>query len=360
MVGGNYMKKFLFLVFSVMLLLAACGEESKVTTSASTDSNANTSSDAKTESKELTKIQALLAAEGTPMYYAYVADEKGYFEEEGLDVDLVSGKGGGYVVQQIGAGTVDVGVTATSTLFTAWDKEIDIQAIYQINVTNLFDLIVTPESGITSVEGLKGKVVGVSDLGGGEVPIVKAILSHAGLQVDKDVTLRAIGAEAPSVIAAFEKGTIDAYSGGAHDLISLYGRGFKSESLIPEEFKTLPSTAIIVNGDYMDKNPEVAVKFSRAIAKATDFSINNYDEVYNIMKKQFPEQYMDEDIANLFLETFIGLSTPIEPEKGYGYIYKDSWQLNVDQFKGDVIKNDINLDNYLDSSLLEEINKFKK
>lgn len=353
------MKKFLVLLFSVMLLLAACGGNSEVTTTVNADPNENAGADTSTESKELTKVQALLAAEGTPMYYAYVAKEKGYFEEEGLDVQLVSGKGGSYVVQQVGAGTVDIGVTAVSSLFTAWDKGIDIRAIYQINVTNLFDLIVTPESGIKSVEELKGKVVGVSDLGGGEVPIVKAILTHAGLQVDKDVTLRAIGAEAPSVIAAFEKGTVDAYSGGAHDLISVYGRGFKSNSLIPEEFKTLPSTGIIVNGKVLDENPELAVQFSRAIAKATDFSINNYDEVFNIMKKVFPEQYMDEDIANLFLETFIGLSTPIEPEKGYGYIYTDSWQLNVDQFKGDVIKNDINLDDYLDSSLLEEINNFK-
>ncbi len=222
------------------------------------------------------------------MYYAYVAKEKGFFEEEGLDVELVSGKGSSYVVQQVGAGTVNIGITAVSALVTAWDKAIDIRSIYQINVTNLFDLIVTEDSGIKSVAELKGKVVGVSDLGGGEVPMVKSILAHAGLKTDTDVTLRAIGSEAPSILAAFEKGTIDAYSGGAHDLISLYGQGFKSTSLIPEEFKTLPSTGIIVNGDYLDANPEVATKFARAIARATDFSINNYDESYEIMKRAIP------------------------------------------------------------------------
>lgn len=347
------MKKLLVLLFSIVLLLGACGNSQSTTTPDISSGNSN-----EDESVERTKLQVLLAAEGTTTYYAYVAKQKGFFEEEGLDVELVSGKGSSYVVQQVGAGTVDVGVTAVSSLFTAWDKGIDIRAIYQINVTNLFDLIVKPESGINSVEELKGKVIGVSDLGGGEVPVVKAILAHAGLQADTDVTLRAIGSEAPSILAAFEKGTIDAYSGGAHDLVSLYGQGFESNSIIPEEFKTLPSTAIIVNGNYLDKHPEIAVKFSRAIAKATDFSIHNYDEVFNIMKEQFPEQYMDENIGNLFLETFIGLSTPIEPEKGYGYIYEDSWEMTLNQFKGDVIKNDINLDDYLDSSLLEEINDF--
>ncbi|MER2108882.1 MAG: ABC transporter substrate-binding protein [Solibacillus sp.] len=345
------MKKLFVLLLSLTFLLAACG---------GTANESNVNSDAGTADGKLTKIQVITAAEGTPTYYAYVAKEKGFFAEEGLDVELVAGKGSSYVVQQIGAGTVDLGITAASSLVTAWDKGIDIKSVYQINVTNLFDLIVTPDSGINSVADLKGKIVGVSDLGGGEVPMVKSILAHAGLKADTDVTLRAIGTEAPSVLAAFEKGTVDAYSGGAHDLISLYGQGFKSNSLIPEEFKTLPSTAIIANGDFLAENPEVAAKFARAVARATDFSINNYDEVFAIMKGIFPEQYMDEKIANLFLETFIELSTPIEPEKGYGYIYEDAWQLMIDQFKGDdsVIQNDINLKDYLDSSLLADINNF--
>ena len=50
------------------------------------------------------------------------------------------------------------------------------------------------------------------------------------------------------------------------------------------------------------------------------------------MKKAVPEQYTDEKIGRLFLDTFIELSTPIEPEKGYGYIYEYSWAKLIDQF----------------------------
>ena len=82
----------------------------------------------------------------------------------------------------------------------------------------------------------------------------------AGLNPDKDVTIRAIGAEGTSILTAFEKGEIDAFSGGAHDLISLYGRGFKSKSLLPEEYKTIPTTGIIANGKIMKENPEVVEK----------------------------------------------------------------------------------------------------
>ena len=174
------------------------------------------------------------------MYYAYIARDKGFFEEEGIEVDLLPGKGGSYVVQQVGAETVDIGIIAVNSVLPAWDKGIDIKMVYQVNVTNLFDFMVPEGSNVTDIKQLKGKVIGVTDLGSGEVPLVRSMLTSAGLNPDQDVTIRAIGAEGTSILTAFEKGEIDAFSGGAHDLISLYGRGFKSKSLLPEEYKTLP------------------------------------------------------------------------------------------------------------------------
>jgi NitT/TauT family transport system substrate-binding protein len=338
------MKKISFIVTLILVfILAGCG--SQVTNSSSKGG----------------KTQLLLAAEGTAMYYAYIAREKGYFKNEGIDVELVTGKGGTYVVQQVGAGTVDVGITAVSALLPAWDKGIDIQAVYQINVKNLFDFMVPKNSPIKDIRQLKGKVIGISDLGGGEVPMVRSILTSVGLNPDRDVTLRAVGTEATSILAAFDKGAIQAYSGGAHDLIALYAKGFESTSLIPEGYKSLPSTAIIANGKTVEKQPELVEKIARAVAKATDFSIKNPDEAYNVMKKAVPEQYTDEKVGRLFLDTFIGLSTPLEPDKGYGYIYQDSWEKFVQQFsvgENPVVKNKIDLNKYLNASFLEKANNF--
>lgn len=339
----------IILMMIAILVLSACGNSSSKEVGSSSDG------------KQAEKVQLLLAAEGTAMYYAYIARDKGFFEEEGIEVELLPGKGGTYVVQQVGAETVDLGIVAVNSVLPAWDKGIDIKMVYQVNVTNLFDFMVPEGSSVTDIKQLKGKVIGVTDLGSGEVPMVRSILSSVGLNPDQDVTIRAIGADGISILAAFEKGEIDAFSGGAHDLISLYGKGFKSKSLLPEEYKTLPSTGIIANGKIMKDNPKIVEKVSRAVAKATDFSINDPDTAYEIMKKAVPEQYTNEKLGHLFLDTFIGVSTPKEPEKGYGYIYKDSWGKLIEQFSvGDdpVIKNKIDLNEYLDSSLLEKANDF--
>jgi len=340
------MKKITAMIMLLALLvLSACGNSDTKEVTGTNDE----------------KVKLLLAAEGTAMYYAYIARDLGFFEEEGIDVELLPGKGGSYVVQQVGAETVDLGIIAVNSVLPAWDKGIDIKMVYQVNVTNLFDFMVPEDSKVTDIKQLKGKVIGVTDLGSGEVPMVRSILTSAGLNPDQDVTIRAIGADGTSILTAFEKGEIDAFSGGAHDLISLYGKGFKSRSLVPEEYKSIPSTGIIANGKIMKDNPEVVEKITRAVAKATDYAINDPDAAYEVMKKAVPEQYTDEKLGRLFLDTFIGLTKPLDPDKGYGYIYEDSWQRLIDQFsEGDdpVVKNEINLDEYLDSSLLEKANDF--
>lgn len=343
------MKKLTVLIIMLALLvLSACGNSSSTKTGG-------------TVKKSGDKVQLLLAAEGTAMYYAYIARDKGFFADEGIDVELLPGKGSSYVVQQVGAKTMDIGIVAVNSILPAWDKGIDIKMVYQVNVTNLFDFMVPENSKVTDIKQLKGKVIGVTDLGSGEVPLVRSVLTNAGLNPDQDVTIRAIGSEGTSILTAFDKGEIDAFSGGAHDLISLYGKGFKSKSLLPEEYKALPSTGIIANGKIMKENPELVEKITRAIAKATDFAVKDHDAAYEVMKKAVPEQYTDEKMGRLFLDTFIGLSTPKDPEKGYGYIYKDSWEKLIEQFsegKDPVVKNKINLDKYLDSSLLEKANEF--
>ena len=79
------------------------------------------------------------------MYYAYVARDKGFFAEEGIEVELLPGKGGSYVVHKLGR-TIDLGIIAVNSVLPAWDKGIDIKMVYQVNVTNLFDFMVAEDS----------------------------------------------------------------------------------------------------------------------------------------------------------------------------------------------------------------------
>lgn len=347
-------KKFLLLLFTAILLLTACGEPAA--------QSKNTLSSSKKQT-DLEKVQLFLAADGTAMYYAYVARANGYFQDEGLAVELVSGKNGALVVDKIGNETPDVGIVGVPSLLPAWNEKMDIQVVYQINSTNLFDFIVPKKSKISNISQLKGKTIGVTDLGGAEVPMVRSIVAGAGLKADQDVAISPIGNNATSIRSAFDKGEIAAFSGGAHDLYSLYAMGFERKSLLPKEYKTLPSTAIIANGKTIKERPELIEKITRAITRGVDFSIKNRNATYDIMKEVAPQEYTDETAGKLFLDTFINLSAPIETDKGYGYIYRDSWKKLIQQLsvgEESFVANEIDLDQYLNTSFLKKANQFEK
>ena len=111
------MKKFLavLLVLAMALSLAACTQEK----AADADQPAKTADDVKTaddakndsEKKELTPVNFLLnwtiAADHSPYY---VALNKGWYEEAGLDVNVIIGQGSGYSATAIDAGTADIAI----------------------------------------------------------------------------------------------------------------------------------------------------------------------------------------------------------------------------------------------------------
>ncbi|WP_017753988.1 ABC transporter substrate-binding protein [Calidifontibacillus oryziterrae] len=350
-------KLIIFLPLLAILLAVACG----IPVIKNSDNNQTSIK----SSTDLEQVQLFLAADGNAMYYAYIARDNGYFAEEGLDVELISGHGGTSIVQKIGSNTADFGIVAVPSLLSAWNEGHDIQAVYQINSTNLFDLIVPRYSDIRDISQLKGKVIGVTELGAAEVPFVQSLLANAGLNAEVDVTIRPFGehATAKSILTGFENGEIAAFSGGAHDLVSLYVSGFKSNSLIPKVYKALPSTAIIANGSIINERPDLVEKIARAIARGTDFSIKNRNAALEIMKEAAPEEFTDEAVGQMCLDTFIDLSTPIETEKGYGYIYQDSWKKLIELFgKGDspVITHEIDVSRYLNTSFVEKANQLEK
>lgn len=345
-------KRYIFFSLIILFLFSACGN------GITNEENDSSKSEGITGNE---KIELLLAAEGTAMYYAYVAKEKGFFKEEGLDVELVPCNSGAFVVERIGREKAHIGIVAAPSLFYAWNNDIDIQVIYQINSTNLFDFIVSKGSPIKEIRQLKGKTIGVTDDGGAEVQMVQALLTREGLKVDKDVKIKAIGNDGNTILNAFQTGKIAAFSGGVHDLNSLYATDFQSESLLPIDYKTLPSTAIVANGKTIREKPQFAEKISRAIAKGIDFSIKNKTETYEMMRKIYPKEYENEYVGKRLLETFINLSAPINTEKGYGYIYRDSWEKLIELYsigEDPVITKEINLDHYLNDRFLKKANDF--
>ena len=80
---------------------------------------------------------------------------------------------------------------------------------YEYTYPYKWDVAVKPESGIQKYEDLKGKKIGVSDLGTTDYPVTRAVLKNIGIDPDKDVTWTAVGAGVSAGVA-LQRGVIDA------------------------------------------------------------------------------------------------------------------------------------------------------
>lgn len=258
------------LLLLLTALLAACGGDSDQTepspsTDATTRATSGTPSggNANPDPADLTPvtvgyIQALIY--GPVM----LANDKGYFAEQGLDVTLEPAAGGSEMVVLTANGDYDIGIGgAGPAFFNAVNQGIDLTIISPLHFERdpqATPLMVSKErydSGeITSVEDLAGKSVSVNAPGATEYWLQTA-LGTGGLTI-ADIDLQYL--PFPDVPAALDSGALDGAMLGEPfaTLAEQEGLAVRLDADFPENFQP---TFVWVNPDFAEDNPELTTGF---------------------------------------------------------------------------------------------------
>jgi ABC-type nitrate/sulfonate/bicarbonate transport system substrate-binding protein len=326
------------------------------------DSDSGGSSD----SEGLIPVNFALANERSIQYHPYyVARDAGFFEEEGLDVDMSIYSGGGAAVQQLVAGNADIlGVGAASAI-SAIDSGQDLVWSYSYFYENIFTMVTPADSGIESLEDLRGQTVGITDPGGGEVPLVRSVFASAGMVDGEDYQMLAVGEGGQLTYDALDKGQVQAYVSSVYDVASIEAAGMELNRILPEEFVYTPSIGNVTTRETLEDNRDLVVKFNRAIAKATVFSQQNPDAARAIARDQQPELFDDPALADAMWDTTQRLLTPPDSVDSdvLGAHYYDGWELYIESSsegtaEEGALQTDIDVRSVADESLLEEVNDF--
>lgn len=128
----------------------------------------------------------------------YVALEKGYFADAGLNVTLQSGDEPDGI-NLIAANQLQFGFASGEQVIAARAQGRPVKFVYEWFQKYPVGVLVTKESGITTPAELKGKTIGIPGLYGASYTGVTALLAANGL-TERDVTLQSIGYSAPQVI----------------------------------------------------------------------------------------------------------------------------------------------------------------
>ena len=255
--------------------------------------------------KEESNLKKIKVAEVThSIFYApqYVAHALGYFEEEGLDVELLLVPGADKVAASVLSGDVQIGFCGSEATIYIYNQG---QEDYLVNFAGLTkrdgSFIVSREKIENfTLEDLKGKTIIGGRIAGMPEMTLEYTLKEAGIDPKNDLTIDT------SIEFAAMSG---AFIGGTGDFVSLFepnalqleqqGYGYVVASL-GELGGVVPYTAYNAKKSYIENNPDVIEGFTKAIQKGLDY-VHSHDskEIAEIILDYFP------DISKNDLETII-------------------------------------------------------
>ncbi|GAB3252006.1 ABC transporter substrate-binding protein [Kineosporia babensis] len=261
-------------VLAVPLLLSACGG----------DSSAESSPD-------LAKVTYLTSFNTFGRdAYAYVAAEKGFFEEAGFDVEIKPGTGSGDVMKLIAGGQADYGVADFSAVAVALaNQDLPLTSVGMIHQQSLAALVTLEGTGISEPADLAGKTI--ADQAGSTVTVLfPAYAKAAGFDGSG---VKFVPSAPPSLPQLLASGKVDAVGQ------FVVGKGLIEAAAKDREAVFLPysdvlpdlyGNTLLTTTETAESNPEQVQKFSAALLKGLQYSIENPDETGEILAAAQPTQ----------------------------------------------------------------------
>ena len=194
----------------------------------------------------------------------WVAHDAGLFAREGLDDQMILIPSGSQLAQVVVAGEVDIAAFNGSSAMAAALQGADIKIVGNTTNKLIFSIYVRPE--IKSVEGLKGKKVGVTRFGSATDISARFALRKHNLDPQKDVTILQMGAMS-SIMGGLQGGSIDAGLVSPPTLFAVDKLGFKELVNITDMDLAFPNPSLIVQGGIMRRKPDLVDRFMRAYAR---------------------------------------------------------------------------------------------
>lgn len=316
------MKKLFLILFSILTLglFSGCGE-TKESTPAKKD--------------EIQKVSIQIDGAAVP-YYApmYIAKEKGYFKEQGLDVDFYYAAAA-EIVKNVATGNVQFGFPNADSVILAKSQGIPVKVVNTTYQHGLGALIFQKSSGITEPKDLKGKKIGVTSFGSPNYIQLQVMLEKAGMSID-DVKVEIIGTGA--IVNALVSGQVDAIMFSMLRTIELKNQGVDVGEIRSDEFLPSHGNVLIVGDKYLTENKDVVNKFNIALNKGIQYIIdgNTKEAVEMSVEKYAPSFKGKEEIVTAILdEVFIPYLWQSENTKknGLGYSDAERWSNSIKVLK---------------------------
>ena len=317
------MKKRIFAAIVAAFLalsVTACGGTGET---ADNGSQSGISNSGGTTAKNLEEITFVLDwTPNTNHTGLYVAQANGYFEEAGLDVEIVQPPEDGAVVL-VASGKAEFGVSFQDSLAPALeaDTALPVTAVASVIQHNTSGIISRKGEGMDRPKGMENHSYATWN-GGIELATIQHIIEADGGDYNK---LELIPSTVTDEVSALRSNSVDsiwifyAWAGVKTELENLETDYFAFADIDPVFDYYTP--VIIANNSFLQKNPDTAKAFLSAVSKGYKFAIENPEKAADILVAAAPE--LDKELV---LASQNYLADQYQADAPYwGYIDSDRW-----------------------------------
>lgn len=251
----------------------------------------------------------------------YVAEEKGYFEEAGLDVEIVQPPEDG-ASALVASGKAQFGIDFQDSLAPAFasDEPLPVTAVAAVIQHNTSGIISRKGEGMDRPSGMEGKTYATWDL-----PVEKAMIENVVEADGGDFSkINLIPSNVTDEVTALKSKQVDAiwvyyaWGGIATEVKELPTDYFAFKDINPVFDYYTP--VIVANNEFLEKDSDTAKAFLKAVKKGYEDAIENPEEAADILCKEAPE--LDKDLV---LTSQKWLADQYKADAEWGYIDSERW-----------------------------------
>jgi len=259
------------IVFSILMLalLASCATLAPTSTALPTE-------------KSLVHIKLPMGYIPNVQYAPlYVAVEKGYFKDAGIEIDFdyaLETDG----VAQVGANQAQFALASGEQVLLARSGGLPVVYVVAWYQNYPVSIVSMADKNIKSPLDLRGKKIGLPGLYGANYVGLRALLYTAGIK-ESDVTLDSIGFTQVEALAGAREDVVVGYA--ANEPVILRSKGYAVNEIRVADYVKLASNGIITNETTIAQNPELVRSFIAAFLHGLQDTIIDPDAAYEISKK---------------------------------------------------------------------------
>lgn len=254
----------------------------------------------------------------------FLAKEKGYYKDVGIDLTIVEGKGSATTAQITAAGQNDVGFVGGSFAMSFINKGAPLKIIAAPIQGNFMSLGFLTSTNIKTPQDLIGKTIAVCP-GCAQIPMLKAMLVKAKIPESK---VKIINVDQSAHVSMLEEHKIDAAAGDPNSIsIEMAHRGDKVSDMFFQDWGiNLVNFVLAARTDKLKANPDLYKRFVAASLKGWHEVLTNPDDAITALQHQYPEIKLDR--ATLLTQLKVGIAPFIcvKDSPGVGKASKAMWE----------------------------------